>query len=127
SCRCSVHVFACQTPCKATLHHMFAAPAPIENPTLTVVPVLCFSQKFAMLTALLAVKLFRPAHKLSDDVRLSDVLLAWVGEVLSEYGIGESDLFSSGTDGGGSDVRRLCVKVMTVSWEWCLPHVLDCA
>ena len=71
-------------------------------------------------------KLFRPAPELSDTSRLSDVLLLWVREVLSEYDLGESDVFSTVTD-GGSDVRRLCVKVMTSSWEWCMPHMLNCA
>lgn len=62
----------------------------------------------------MAVKLFRPAKQLSDDLRLSDVLLLCVLEVLSEYGLGGSDLFSTVTN-GGSDVRRMCVEVITAS------------
>ncbi|CAM9934019.1 unnamed protein product, partial [Sphacelaria rigidula] len=86
------------------------------------VRVFWMPQAFKLHTALLAVNLFRPAPELSDESRLSDVLLLWVRGVLSEYDLGDSDLFSTVTD-GGSDVRRLCVKVMTASWEWCIPHI----
>ena len=84
------------------------------------------SQAFKVHTSLLAVKLFRPAPELSDESRLSEVLLIWVREVLAEYDLADSDLFSTVTD-AGSDVRRLCVKVMTASWEWCIPHMLNTA
>lgn len=94
---------------------MFAAPAPNGSPIFTGVRIYFWlSQKFALRTALLTTKLFRPALELSDDSRLSNVLLLWVREVLSEYGLGESDISSTVTD-GGSDKRRLCVNVMTAS------------
>lgn len=79
-----------------------------------------------MRSALLAVKHFRPAATLSDSSRLSDVLFLWVREVLSEYDLTEGDLFSTVTD-AGSDVKRLCLKVLTAKWEWCFPHMLNCA
>ncbi|CAM9821307.1 unnamed protein product, partial [Sphacelaria rigidula] len=90
----------------------------------TGVRVFWLSQTFALRTAFSAVKLFRPIPELSDESRLSDVLLLWVREVLSEYDLGESDRFGTVTD-AASDVRRLCVKVMKVSWEWCMPHMLN--
>lgn len=84
------------------------------------------TKKFVLDSALLAVKLFRPAASLSHSERLSDVLLIWVEEVLAEYGVATSDLFCTVTD-AGSDVKRLCLKVMSSKWEWCFPHMLNCA
>ncbi|CAM9410027.1 unnamed protein product, partial [Sphacelaria rigidula] len=81
---------------------------------------------FTICTALLAVKLFRPAPELSDTMKLSDVLRLWVGEVLAEYGMSESDLFCTVTN-AGSDVKRSCLKVLDSKWEWCFPHMLNCA
>ena len=57
-------------------------------------------------------------------MKLSEVLRLWVVEVLAEYGMSEDGLFSTVTD-GGSDVKRLCLKVL--EWEWCVPHMLNCA
>ncbi|CAM9584816.1 unnamed protein product [Sphacelaria rigidula] len=76
-------------------------------------------------TALLVVKLFRPAPELSDSMKLSDVLRLRVGEVLAEYGMSESDLCCTVTD-AKSDVKRLCLKVLDSKWEWCFSHMLYC-
>lgn len=76
-------------------------------------------------TALVAVKLFRPSADLTANKQLSDVLL-WVEEVLAEYGFSTGDLFSIVTD-AGSDVQRLCLKVLGSEWEWCFPRMLNCA
>ena len=84
------------------------------------------SPNFSVCTALLAVKLFRPAPELSDSMKLSDVLRLWVEEVLAEYGMSEADLFCTVT-GAGSDVKRLCFKDLDSKWEWCVPHMLNCA
>lgn len=81
---------------------------------------------FTLRSALLAVKLFRPAPESSDGVTLSDRLRLWVGEVLDEYGMSEADLFSTVTD-AGSDAKRLCLKVPGSKWEWSFPHMLNCA
>lgn len=59
-------------------------------------------------------------------MKLSDVLGLWVREVLAEYNLTEADLFSTVTD-AGSDVKRLCLKVLPSKWEWCFPHLLNCA
>lgn len=84
------------------------------------------TSKFVLDSALIAVKLFQPAAELSENMQLSDVLLVWVEEVLREFGLSPSDVFSTVTD-AGSDVKRLCLKVLASEWEWCFPHMLNCA
>ncbi|CAN0199043.1 unnamed protein product, partial [Ectocarpus sp. 13 AM-2016] len=56
--------------------------------------------KFALESALIAVKLFRPSAELSQSTQLSEVLLLWVQEVLAEFGLSTTDLFSTVTDSG---------------------------
>lgn len=85
------------------------------------------SSDFSLESALVSVKLFRPAVALSEASRLSDALLVWVEGVLREYMLTTIDLFSTVTDAAGSDVRRLCLKVESSSWECCFPHMLNCA
>ncbi|CAN0350280.1 unnamed protein product [Ascophyllum nodosum] len=82
--------------------------------------------KFVLDSALIAVKLFQPAAELSESTQLSDVLLIWVEEVLKEFGLSTSNLFGTVTD-AGSDVKRLCLEVLSSEWEWCFPHMLNCA
>lgn len=67
-----------------------------------------------MRTALLTMELFRPDPEIIDGSVVSDELLSWVRWVLYEYALGESDFFRIVTS-GGSDVKRLCVKIMTAS------------
>lgn len=77
-------------------------------------------------SALVAVKLFQPSVELTGGGQLSDALFVWVEEVLKELGLETKHLFSTVTD-AGSDVERLCLKVPGSEWEWCFPHMLNCA
>ncbi|CAN0424918.1 unnamed protein product, partial [Ascophyllum nodosum] len=81
---------------------------------------------FELDSALLAVKLFQPSADLTQGEQLSDVLAIWLGEVLKEFDLDTKDLFCTVTD-AGSDVKRLCLKVLESEWEWCFPHMLNCA
>lgn len=86
------------------------------------------SPKFVLCSALVAVKRFQPAAELGDGTQLSEGLLVWAEEALVEMGLGTGDLFSTVTDGAGSGVQqRLCLKVSGSAWEWCFPHMLNCA
>ncbi|CEG40648.1 Ribonuclease H-like domain [Plasmopara halstedii] len=58
---------------------------------------------------------------------LSEVLYSWVIDVLAEFGLLPSDIAGSTSDGGG-DIRRLLSKLLTAAfWEWCVPHLSNCA
>ena len=81
---------------------------------------------FELDSALLAVKLFQPSADLTQGEQLSDVLAIWLGEVLKEFDLDTKNLFCTVTD-AGSDVKRLCLKVLESEWEWCFPHMLNCA
>lgn len=82
--------------------------------------------KFVVDSALVAVKLFQPSAEVAESRQLSDALFIWVEEVLEELGVQTRHLFSTVTD-AESDVKRLCLKVHGSEWEWCFPHMLNCA
>ncbi|CAM9220072.1 unnamed protein product, partial [Hapterophycus canaliculatus] len=82
--------------------------------------------KFVVDSALVAVKLFRPSAELTGSEQLSDSLSIWAEEVLKELGVETRHLFSTVTD-AESDVKRLCLKALGSEWEWCFPHMLNCA
>ena len=75
---------------------------------------------------LLAVKPFNPATEMRESAQLSDILFIWVKDVLLEYTLSPSDLLSATTDSGG-DIQRLGNVVIGCKWDWCLPHLLNCA
>ncbi|CAM9135348.1 unnamed protein product [Phaeothamnion confervicola] len=59
--------------------------------------------------------------------RLSDLVYAWVLQVFREFNIDmKKHVFAATTD-GGSDIRRCCAKLCPSLWEWCIPHLLNCA
>ncbi|CAN0262981.1 unnamed protein product, partial [Scytosiphon promiscuus] len=81
---------------------------------------------FVIDSALVAVKPFQPSAELSEGEQLSGALSVWAEEVLKELGLETKHLFSTVTD-AGSDVQRLCLKAVGSEWEWCFPHMLNCA
>lgn len=83
-------------------------------------------ENFVYRSLLLACKVFKPASVIRSQERLSDILKSWVFDVLEEFHLSQKDLMSSTTD-AGSDIRRLCDVLLPSAWEWCIPHLLNCA
>lgn len=82
-------------------------------------------ENFNYCSKLLAVKAFNPHSQIRDEFELSSILLLWLTGVLGEFGLSTSDLMSSTTD-AGSDIKRLGSVLLESSWDWCLPHMLNC-
>ena len=57
---------------------------------------------------------------------LSNTLRRWCEKLLNEFGIELKD-FCSATSDSGSDVKRLCCKLLTSHWDWCVSHLSNCA
>lgn len=82
---------------------------------------------FNYISKLLAVKLFNPSSQLRANIpRLSNIMKVWVEAVLEEFGLVANDIMSCTTD-AGSDIRRLGSILLGCKWEWCIPHLLNCA
>ena len=84
------------------------------------------NRSFEYSSKLLAVKPFNPSTALRDSDRVSDILLIWVKDVLLEFNLSISDIFSATTDSGG-DIKRLGSVLLGCKWDWCVPHLLNCA
>ena len=56
---------------------------------------------------------------------LSNTLKRWCEKVLSEFGIELKDLCSATSD-SGSDFKRLCCKLFTSQWDWCVSNLSNC-
>ncbi len=82
---------------------------------------------FNYCSKVLAVQPFNPSTALrAQEERLSDVLMMWLSGVLGEFSLTPDDLLSATTD-GGSDIRRLGNVLLPCEWQWCVPHLLNCA
>ena len=51
---------------------------------------------------------------------------AWARAILLHYGIKYEDIFSATTDKAG-DVRILNQLDIETNWDWCIPHMINCA
>ena len=83
-------------------------------------------RNFNYSSKLLAVKPFNPSTALRESDRVSDILFLWLKDVLLEFKLSSDDIMSSTTDSGG-DIKRLGSTVIGCKWDWCLPHLLNCA
>ncbi|KAI0560973.1 hypothetical protein FGB62_95g0103 [Gracilaria domingensis] len=81
--------------------------------------------EWKMKSFLLAVRQFNPSITLASSGQLSDILHLWVHKIFIEFDLDSKYLFSSTSD-SGSDIRRLCSKLLPGYWDWCLRHLLNC-
>ncbi|KAI0565138.1 Ribonuclease H-like protein [Gracilaria domingensis] len=82
--------------------------------------------EWQMKSFLLAVRQFNPSTTLAESRRLSDILQLWINTIFIEFELDLKHLFSSTSD-SGSDIRLLCSKLLPGFWDWCIPHLLNCA
>ena len=84
------------------------------------------TRNFNYSSKLLAVKPFNPSTALRESERVSDILHVWTKDVLAEFNLSTSDLMSATTD-SGADIKRLGGSLLGCKWDWCIPHLLNCA
>ncbi|PXF43096.1 hypothetical protein BWQ96_07182 [Gracilariopsis chorda] len=83
------------------------------------------SREWEVKAVLLAVRHFCPSGNLLPGRSLSDILQLWTNKIILEFNVSYDKILSSTSD-TGSDVKRLCSVLIPESWEWCLPHMLNC-
>ncbi|CAN0154172.1 unnamed protein product, partial [Phaeothamnion confervicola] len=78
-------------------------------------------------TTLLAVKEFMPDPQVLQEEALSELVKLWVVHVFMQFGIDPAKHVFAATTDAGSDMRCCCSKLLESFWEWCLPHLINCA
>ena len=76
---------------------------------------------------MLAVREFKPSSQMRQGpTGLRRAMEAWARAILLHYGIKYEDIFSATTDKAG-DVRILNQLDIETNWDWCIPHMINCA
>lgn len=76
---------------------------------------------------MLSIREFNPSSQMRQgSTGLQRAMNVWAKAILLHYGIKYEEIFSATTDKAG-DVRILNQLDIDTNWDWCIPHMLNCA
>ncbi|CAM9173549.1 unnamed protein product [Ectocarpus sp. 6 AP-2014] len=84
-------------------------------------------REWRLKSRLLAVRQFNPTPEMFENERLSALLEKYLTDVLEEFGLDVSMLFSATSDAGSDVKHRLCHTLIPRLWKSCVCHMLNCS
>lgn len=84
-------------------------------------------REWQLKSRLLAVRQFNPTPEMFESERLPTLLEKYLTDVLEEFGLDVSMLFSATSDAGSDVKHRLCHILIPRLWKSCVCHTLNCS